>query len=115
MNIKSWRKKGEWPIDKAKYTITLDASDRLCRRKNLILDNGNKVFIALDKVVNFKDSDALELENGEWIRINASKEKVIDINAKDNEHQSLLAWHLGNRHLAMQIINEKTIRIEYDH
>ena len=40
---------------------------------------------------------------------------IIDINAKDNEHQSLLACHLGNRHLAMQIINEKTIRIEYDH
>jgi D-alanyl-D-alanine carboxypeptidase len=67
------------------------------------------------KVVNFKDSDALELENGEWIRINASTEKVIDINTKDNEHQSLLAWHLGNRHLAMQIINENTMRIEYDH
>ena len=115
MNIKSWRKKGEWPIDKAKYTITLDASDRLCRRKNLILDNGKKVFIALDKVVNFKDSDALELENGEWIRINASTEKVIDINTNNNEHQSLLAWHLGNRHLAMQIINENTMRIEYDH
>ena len=27
----------------------------------------------------------------------------------------MLAWHLGNRHLAMQIINEKLLRIEYDH
>ena len=115
MNIKSWRRKGNWPIDKAKYTITLNASERLCRRKNLILDNGKKVLIALDKVVNFNDSDGFELENGEWIKINAAKEKIIDINTNDNEHQSLLAWHLGNRHLAMQIINEKLLRIEYDH
>ena len=115
MNIKSWRRKGNWPIDKAKYTITLNASERFCRRKNLILDNGKKVLIALDKVVNFNDSDGFELENGEWIKINAAKEKIIDINTNDNEHQSLLAWHLGNRHLAMQIINEKLLRIEYDH
>ena len=115
MNIKSWSRKGNWPIDKAKYTITLNASERLCRRKNLILDNGKKVLIALDKVVNFNDSDGFELENGEWIKINAAKEKIIDINTNDNEHQSLLAWHLGNRHLAMQIINEKLLRIEYDH
>ena len=115
MNIKSWRRKGNWPIDKVKYTITLNASERLCRRKNLILDNGKKVLIALDKVVNFNDSDGFELENGEWIKINAAKEKIIDINTNDNEHQSLLAWHLGNRHLAMQIINEKLLRIEYDH
>ena len=111
MNIKSWRRKGNWPIDKAKYTITLNASERLCRRKNLILDNGKKVLIALDKVVNFNDSDGFELENGEWIKINAAKEKIIDINTNDNEHQSLLAWHLGNRHLAMQIINELIVCI----
>lgn len=115
MNIKSWSRKGNWPIDKGIYTITLNASERLCRRKNLILDSGKKVLIALDKVVNFNDSDGLELENGEWIKINAAKEKVIDINTNDNEHQSLLAWHLGNRHLAMQIVNEKLLRIEYDH
>ncbi|MDB9971344.1 urease accessory protein UreE [Alphaproteobacteria bacterium] len=115
MLVKSWKKKGDWPLNKVKYQITLVACDRLCRRKNLILDNGMKVFLALDRVVNFKNGDALELENGLWVEIIAAKEKVIDIISLNNMHQSLLAWHLGNRHLAVQIIDEKKIRIEYDH
>jgi urease accessory protein len=115
MHVKSWNRKGYWPLNQVKYKITMDACDRLCRRKNLILDNGMKIFLALDKVVNFKNGDALELENGFWVEIIAAKEKVIDIISLNNTHQSLLAWHLGNRHLAVQIIDEKKIRIEYDH
>ena len=49
MLVKSWKKKGDWPLNKVKYQITLVACDRLCRRKNLILDNGMKVFLALDR------------------------------------------------------------------
>jgi len=115
MLVDTWSRKGEWPSNSAKYKITLEACDRLCRRKNLILDNGIKVLLTLDKVVNFKNGDALKLENGSWVEIIAAKEKVINILSNNNEHQSLLAWHLGNRHLAVQIIDEKKIRIEYDH
>jgi len=115
MLVISWSRKGKWPKNKVKYKITLDARDRLCRRKNLILDNGVNILLTLDKVVNFKNGDALELENGDWVEIIAAKEKVINITSMDNAHQSLLAWHLGNRHLAVQIISEKKIRIEYDH
>ena len=115
MLVDSWSRKGEWPSNRAKYKITLEACDRLCRRKNLILDNGIKVLLTLDKVVNFKNGDALRLENGSWVEIIAAKQKVINILSNNNEHQSLLAWHLGNRHLAVQIIDKKKIRIEYDH
>ena len=58
MLVISWSRKGKWPKNKVKYKITLDARDRLCRRKNLILDNGVNILLTLDKVVNFKNGDA---------------------------------------------------------
>ena len=51
MLVISWSRKGKWPKNKVKYKITLDARDRLCRRKNLILDNGVNILLTLDKVV----------------------------------------------------------------
>ena len=40
------------------------SSDRLCRRKKLKVDSGQEIMLSLDKVVEFRDNDGLELENG---------------------------------------------------
>ena len=115
LHIKSWSRSGLWPEEKLKYQITLMSSDRLCRRKKLKVDSGQEIMLSLDKVVEFRDNDGLELENGDWVRIKSAQEDVIDIIAKNNEHHSLLAWHLGNRHLAIQVVSENILRILADH
>ena len=115
MKVISFCKKGNWPKKEEKYSLTLQASERFIRRKNLILDSGEEVFIAMDKVVYLNDSDGLKVDNGDWIKINAAKQKVIEVQTKKHVTQSLISRHLGNRHLPIQIINEKIIRIEYDH
>lgn len=91
------------------------SADRFCRRKMLTLDSGKEAMLTLEKVVGFRDNDGLELENGDWVRIKSAKEDVIDIVSKNDKHHSLLSWHLGNRHLAIELINKKIIRIEKDH
>ena len=53
------------------------SSDRLCRRKKLKVDSGQEIMLSLDKVVEFRDNDGLELENGE--QMNSIREAIKEI------------------------------------
>ena len=47
-----------------------------------------------------------------WVKIQASKEKILNVECKSDTHLTLIAWHIGNRHCALQIIDSRNIRIE---
>ncbi|MBX4938784.1 urease accessory protein UreE [Rhizobium binae] len=87
---------------------------RHLRRKLLHLENGEMVMLDLKDPVLFANGDLLVREDGELIEILAADEKLFEIRGRDRTHLVELSWHLGNRHLAAQI-EEDRIVILRDH
>ncbi len=87
---------------------------RHLRRKLLHLENGEMVMLDLKDPVLFANGDMLVREDGELIEILAADEKLFEVRGRDRVHLVELAWHLGNRHLAAQI-EEDRIVILRDH
>jgi urease accessory protein len=95
-------------------TVILDSADRHLRRKLITTNQGTEVMVDLPEAVLFADGDLLVLEDGRTIEIIAAKEKLYEVRPGANVPVSHLAWHLGNRHLAAQI-DEDRILIRRDH
>ena len=68
----------------------------------------------LPEVPALKDGDNLALEDGRLIAVRAAPERLLEITCTDAHHLACIAWHLGNRHLATEIGEEKLL-IRYDH
>ena len=112
MIVNSHHIAGTWPIEMAKHTITLAASERFLRLKKLKLDDGESININFESVTQVKHNDGLYLDNDEWVKIQASEEKILNVECKSDIHLALIAWHIGNRHCALQILDNRNIRIE---
>lgn len=88
--------------------------ERHLRRKVLELGEGTKVLVDLPEPVALEHGDLLVLDDGRHAEIVAAEEEVHDIRARDRLHLAELCWHIGNRHLAAQI-EEDRILILRDH
>jgi urease accessory protein len=95
-------------------TVVLDHTERHLRRKLIVTSQGDKVMVDLADPVLFADGDVLVLEDGRTIEIIAAKEKLYEVRPGAGVPLRHLAWHLGNRHLAAQI-DEDRILIQRDH
>jgi urease accessory protein len=68
----------------------------------------------LPRARHLADGDGLELDGGGYIRVRAAAEPVLEIEAADRASLLRIAWHLGNRHLPLQVVDEH-LRIRDDH
>jgi urease accessory protein len=84
--------RGHWPEEAAVDSVTLAMIDRHRRRIRLVADSGAHPEIIA--VVEF--------------------EPVIDIAAETPADLLRIAWHLGNRHLPLQV-HEGGLRVRADH
>ncbi len=98
------------PID----NVVLDYDNRHRRRIALTTDGGIEFLLDLPEVPSLKDGDALMLEDGRLIAVKAAPERLLEITYTDPVHLARISWHLGNRHLATEI-REQRILIRYDH
>lgn len=98
------------PIDR----VVLAHDLRHLRRKLLHLESGEMVMLDLKEPVLFASGDLLVREDGELIEIVAADEKLFEILPRDALHLVELAWHLGNRHLSVEIMDDR-ILILRDH
>jgi urease accessory protein len=105
---------GHWRAEDGTGSITLGFDDRNRRRHRLTTDQGEPVLLDLPKAQALADGDGLGFEDGGWLVVRAADEDVLEIAAADPHHLARLAWHLGNRHLATEILPER-LRIRYDH
>jgi urease accessory protein len=109
-------KAGEWPARDAVGRVTLDFDERHRRRIRLVTDQGEAVLLDLARPVPLADGDGLGLEgDAGWVRVRAAEEDVLEVEASDPTHLARLAWHLGNRHLPVQILEKGRLRLRYDH
>jgi urease accessory protein len=103
----TWR---EEPAD----TVVLEFDDRHRRRLAMTGTRGLEFLLDLPEVVALRGGDALVLEDGRLIEVVAAAEPLLEIRARDAMHLVRIAWHLGNRHLPMQV-TAKGLRIRRDH
>jgi urease accessory protein len=97
-------------------SVTLGYDDRHRRRLRLTTDRGEAVLLDLIKPQPLDDGDGLRFEeDGGWLLVRAAPEEVLEIRGADQLHLIRLAWHLGNRHLPTQILEDGRLRIRYDH
>jgi urease accessory protein len=106
--------RGHWPQDNAVDSVTLTYLDRHRRRIRLVADSGEAFLLDLPRAYHLADGDGLELEGGSYLRVRAAPEPMIEIDAADRATLLRIAWHLGNRHLPVQVAGER-LRIRADH
>jgi urease accessory protein len=106
--------KGHWPEEAAVDSVTLPYLDRHRRRIRLVADSGAPFLLDLPRAQHLVDGDGLELDNGSYIRVSAAAEPVIEIAADSPQELLRIAWHLGNRHLPLQVA-EGRLRVRADH
>jgi urease accessory protein len=108
------RRAGQWPKEKAAGTLTLDFDGRHRRRIRMTADQGEDVLLDLPRAIAMTDGDGLQLEDGQWLKVRAATELVVEVTHKDPNQFVRLAWHLGNRHLPTEI-RDQVLRIRPDH
>jgi urease accessory protein len=98
--------------------IELTAQERHMRRKLITTESGVEVLVDLPLSVFIEDGDHLELQDGTFLEVRAAVEELLEIRGVSPAHTLVLAWHIGNRHLAAQlewdrilILNDRVIRL----
>lgn len=101
---------GSWdPVD----VVEIDFDHRHRRRIVLRTERGAELLIDLPQAVHLRDGDGLRTEAG-IVRVRAKPEPLLEIHAHDEGELVRIAWHLGNRHLPVQLLGDR-IRIRADH
>jgi urease accessory protein len=91
----------------AEDTLSLDAEARSRPRQHLQLDSGEPCYLRLPRGTILQDSDRLQSEGGEKIvRIVAKPEAVMTVKASHIEDLLKAAYHLGNRHVSLEITSD---------
>jgi urease accessory protein len=106
--------KGHWPEEAAVDAVTLPYLDRHRRRIRLVAESGTPFLLDLARAQHLTEGDGLEFDNGSYIRVRAAAEPVVEIEADSPADLLRIAWHLGNRHLPLQVA-EGRLRIRADH
>lgn len=104
---------GEWPAAAADE-ITLDYDHRYRRRLRFSTISGAEILLDLPEAVHIRGGDALVLESGGYIAVKAADEALLEVSCADADTLARLAWHLGNRHLAVQFLPGR-LRLLDDH
>ncbi|TVQ31647.1 MAG: urease accessory protein UreE [Geminicoccaceae bacterium] len=94
--------------------VALDLEGRRKRRHVVTTVKGNAILIDLAEVPSLHDGDGLVLEDGGVVRVEALPEDLMEVTVSDAAERVKVAWHLGNRHLAVQFVGE-AMRIRQDH
>ena len=105
---------GLWLAADEAGSVTLAFDDRFRRRIQLNDDSGSPFLLDLARAVVLNDGDALELDDGSLLTVRAAEEDLAEVRCPTPETLARIAWHLGNRHLPVQIAGD-AVRLRWDH
>ncbi|NQV99016.1 MAG: urease accessory protein UreE [Rhodospirillales bacterium] len=106
---------GHWSAADQIASVTLTFDDRHRRRIRMTDDGGEAFLLDLAEAEHLNDGDGLRLDSGGIIRVLAAPEAVLDIRCQDGAHTARIAWHIGNRHIALEVLADGSLRIRADH
>jgi urease accessory protein len=104
---------GTWDAAAEIDRVLVDFDRRHRRRIVLRTEQGREVLLDLPQAARLREGDGLAVDAG-VVRVCARAEKLLEIHAHDEGEMVRIAWHLGNRHLPVQLVGER-IRIRDDH
>ena len=102
------------PPEQADHVLTLPFELRQKSRLKAELNNGQEVGLMLPRGLLLRGGDCLRAEDGSVIRIEAADESVSTVHHDDLLMIAKASYHLGNRHVPLQIGNG-WLRYQYDH
>lgn len=102
------------PAPGAQATVTLTLEQRARSRLRVRLDDGREAGIFLDRGEGLRDGDCLVAEDGLVVRVRAARERVSTVVCADPHLLARACYHLGNRHVALQI-EPGRLRYLHDH
>ena len=94
--------------------IVLDHGDRHRRRLAMRGVGGLGFLLDLPEPVILDDGDALALEDGRLVWVEAAPERLLAIRAPSGHALKRLIWHIGNRHIPAEITDD-AVYIGDDH
>ncbi len=109
----SLRARGDWR-DEPRDVVVLDFDQRHRRRLAMRGVRGTAFLLDLPEAVALRGGDALVLDDGGLIEVVAAPEPLAEISGADPAAAVRIAWHLGNRHLPVQLVGRR-LRIRRDH
>lgn len=98
----------------ATASVTLPLDLRLKTRQRVTLDGGEDAGIFLEKGAILRGGEKLQSEDGLVVEIIAADELVSSVYVDDALALAKAAYHLGNRHIPLQI-EAGVLRYQHDH
>ncbi len=98
----------------ADTTVTLAHSDRQKSRGLLHLDDGTTAGMLLERGSGLRHGDRLLADDGAVVLVQAALEPLSVVTAEEPSDLARAAYHLGNRHIALQI-DEQRLAYLHDH
>ena len=95
-------------------TLTLPYEKRQKSRLRVSLDNSQEVALMLERGSVLRHGELLQADNDLIIEVRAANEEVANISTKNNFLLTRASYHLGNRHVPLQI-GKGWLRIQRDH
>jgi urease accessory protein len=96
------------------FTLTLPYELRQKSRLRASLDNGDEIGLLLPRGTVLRGGDYLKSETGQVILVKAADEVVSTVSEKDPTLFARACYHLGNRHVPLQI-GDGWLRYLHDH
>lgn len=96
----------------ATVAVTLDHLARQKSRGLLRLDDGSEAALLLERGPALRHGDRLRADDGLIVQVQAALEGLSVVTARDPLALARAAYHLGNRHIAVQI---EALRLAYLH
>ncbi|OEE62917.1 urease accessory protein UreE [Enterovibrio norvegicus FF-454] len=95
-------------------TVHLGIDARIKSRIKIMLDDGHEAGLFLPRGITLRDGDVLVSTDGTKVRIVAADEKVSTAHADTAHLLARLSYHLGNRHVPLQV-GDGWVRYQHDH
>jgi urease accessory protein len=88
-------------------SIILGGDQRRVQAVHLTGVNGTLIGLMLPEPVLLRMGDALELDDGTLVDVVVEPEALTEIRGDDLTHLARLAWHLGDRHVPVQVLSNR--------
>jgi urease accessory protein len=95
-------------------TLTLAFDRRQKSRQRVTLDNGEAAGLQLPRGAVLRDGQRLQSDDGVTVQVRAADEPVSTVHSADPAALARAAYHLGNRHVALQV-GDGWLRYRADH
>lgn len=83
-------------------------------RLRVLLESGVEAALILERGVVMRGGDLLQANDGRIVQVVAADELVLHVSAENPRELARAAYHLGNRHVPLQV-GDGWLRLEQDH